>query len=59
MKRKHKELVSFLYRECLFPNGCFLMTGTVIVPPNSFTLQSGDVISITIENIGTLVNTVQ
>lgn len=58
MKRQHTELVKFLYRECLFPFGCFLMTGTGIVPPNSFTLQSGDAISITIENIGTLINTV-
>lgn len=58
MKRQHTELVKFLYRECLFPFGCFLMTGTGIVPPNSFTLQRGDAISITIENIGTLINTV-
>ena len=58
MKRQHKELVAFLYRECSFPFGCFLMTGTGIVPPNSFTLSSGDVITITIENIGTLINTV-
>ena len=58
MKRKHTELVDFLYKECQFPFGCFLMTGTGIVPPNSFTLQSGDSISITIENIGTLINTV-
>lgn len=58
MKRQHKELVSFLYRECSFPFGCFLMTGTGIVPPNSFTLVSGDIITITIENIGKLINTV-
>ncbi len=58
MKRKHTELVDFLYRECSFPHGCFLMTGTGIVPPNSFTLQSGDQISITIQSIGTLKNTV-
>ncbi|MBC7509489.1 MAG: fumarylacetoacetate hydrolase family protein [Ferruginibacter sp.] len=58
MKRQHQELVDFLFRECIFPYGCFLMTGTGIVPPNSFTLQSGDVVSITIENIGTLINTV-
>jgi len=58
MKRQHQELVDFLYRECAFPYGCFLMTGTGIVPPNSFTLKSGDVVSITIENIGTLINTV-
>lgn len=58
MKRQHKELVTFLYRECSFPFGCFLMTGTGIVPPNSFTLSSGDVVTITIANIGTLINTV-
>ncbi len=32
------------------------MTGTGIVPGDEFTLQSGDVISITIDGIGTLVN---
>lgn len=59
MKRSHAELVSFLFRECSFPDGVFLMTGTGIVPPNTFTLQSGDVISITIEGIGTLTNWVE
>jgi 2-dehydro-3-deoxy-D-arabinonate dehydratase len=34
------------------------MTGTGLVPPNDFTLQTGDEISITIDEIGTLVNTV-
>ena len=58
MKRQHTELVSFLFRECSFPNGCFLMTGTGIVPPDDFTLRSGDEISITIEGIGTLTNVV-
>ncbi len=56
MKRKHKELVDFLYRECDFPNGCFLMTGTGIVPPNEFTLQKKDQVNITIDGIGTLTN---
>jgi 2-dehydro-3-deoxy-D-arabinonate dehydratase len=59
MKRKPEELVSFLYRECSFPHGSLLMTGTGIVPPNDFSLQSGDEIRITIEPIGTLVNTVK
>lgn len=58
MKRQHTELVSFLYRECSFPNGCYLMTGTGIVPPDDFTLRSGDEISITIEGVGTLTNVV-
>jgi len=58
MKRKPAELVSYLYRECSFPAGCFLMTGTGIVPSADFTLQSEDEIRITIEPIGTLVNRV-
>ena len=58
MKRQHTELVSFLFRECSFPNGCYLMTGTGIVPPDDFSLATGDVISITIDGIGTLTNTV-
>lgn len=59
MKRTHTELVGFLFRECSFPNGCLLMTGTCVVPGNDFTLQSGDLIKITIEHIGTLVNIVE
>jgi 2-dehydro-3-deoxy-D-arabinonate dehydratase len=59
MKRTHQELVSFLFRECAFPAGCFLMTGTCIVPGEGFTLRSKDVVRITIEHIGTLVNTVE
>ena len=59
MKRTVEELVSFVYRECSFPNGCYIMTGTGIVPSNDFTLKSNDEINITIENIGTLMNTVR
>lgn len=59
MKRKHQELVDYLFRECDFPYGCFLMTGTCMVPPNEFTLLSNDEITITIDNIGTLINTVE
>ncbi|MEJ1238237.1 fumarylacetoacetate hydrolase family protein [Chryseolinea sp. T2] len=56
MKRKHVELAGYLFMECSFPTGVFMMTGTGIVPPNDFTVASGDEIVITIENIGTLVN---
>ncbi|HEY3975067.1 MAG TPA: fumarylacetoacetate hydrolase family protein [Candidatus Sulfotelmatobacter sp.] len=58
MKRKPEELVEYLYRNNSFPHGCFLLTGTGIVPPDSFTLQAGDEIRITIPPIGTLVNVV-
>jgi 2-dehydro-3-deoxy-D-arabinonate dehydratase len=59
MKRKHTELVDYLFKECEFPNGCFLMTGTCLVPPNEFTLKSGDVVTISIDKIGTLKNIVE
>jgi 2-dehydro-3-deoxy-D-arabinonate dehydratase len=59
MKRKLEELVSFLYRECTFPFGSLLMTGTGIVPSSDFTLKSKDEIIINIDRIGTLINTVE
>ncbi len=59
MKRELPELVEYLTRECSFPNGCFLMTGTGIVPPDDFSMISGDEVKISIENIGTLINTVE
>lgn len=58
IKRSFEELAGFLFRECSFPAGALLMTGTGIVPGNDFTLQSGDTIAITVEKIGTLTNTV-
>ena len=59
MKRKPEELVSFVYRECSFPSGCLIMTGTGIVPESNFTLKSGDEILISIDGIGTLKNEVE
>jgi 2-dehydro-3-deoxy-D-arabinonate dehydratase len=59
IKRKLEELVSYLFRETSFPNGCLVMTGTGIVPGSDFTLKSGDEIQISIQHIGTLINTVQ
>jgi 2-dehydro-3-deoxy-D-arabinonate dehydratase len=58
IKRAFTELAEFLFRDNSFPRGAFLMTGTGVVPPDSFTLRAGDEIRITIEPIGTLVNTV-
>ncbi|MBK6978415.1 MAG: fumarylacetoacetate hydrolase family protein [Cytophagaceae bacterium] len=59
MKRELPELVEYLTKECTFPQGCFLMTGTGIVPPDSFSLISGDVVNISIDSIGTLSNPVE
>jgi len=58
MKRKPEDLVEYLYRNNSFPHGCFLLTGTGVVPPESFTLKVGDEIRITIPPIGTLANVV-
>ena len=58
IKRKLTDLVQYLYREMSFPYGSLLMTGTGIVPPDSFSLDHGDMIHITIDGIGTLTNTV-
>jgi len=58
MKRNFTELAEYLCKEMVFEHGCFLMTGTGIVPGNDFTLQSGDEVSIGIENIGLLTNVV-
>lgn len=58
LKRDPASLVEYLFRSNSFPAGCFLLTGTGIVPPDSFTLANGDEIRISITGIGTLVNTV-
>lgn len=59
MRRTPMELVEFLYRETTFPSGCVLLTGTGVVPPDEFTLASGDEVTITIPPIGVLVNVVE
>ncbi len=58
MKRELPELAEYLFREMDFTVGCYLMTGTGMVPGHEFTLHVGDVVRITIEGIGTLTNTV-
>jgi 2-dehydro-3-deoxy-D-arabinonate dehydratase len=58
IKRPLPSLAEWLFRENSFPEGCYLMTGTGIVPPDSFTLAPGDEIRISLEPVGTLVNTV-
>jgi len=58
IKRGFEELAGFLFRECSFPHGALLMTGTGIVPDSNFTLQSGDEVVIHVAAIGTLTNKV-
>jgi 2-dehydro-3-deoxy-D-arabinonate dehydratase len=58
MKRTFEDLIDWLFRDNSFPDGAVLLTGTGIVPPNEFTLEAGDVVSIDITGIGTLTNPV-
>jgi len=58
IKRKLVDIVEYLYRECTFPNGSLLMTGTGIIPSSDFTLEIGDEVIISIDGIGTLINRV-
>jgi 2-dehydro-3-deoxy-D-arabinonate dehydratase len=59
IKRDLASLAHYLYRETSFRHGSLLMTGTGVVPPDTFTLRQGDEIAITIAPIGTLTNTVE
>jgi 2-dehydro-3-deoxy-D-arabinonate dehydratase len=58
IKRGFEELAGFLFRSQVFPHGAVLLTGTGIVPSDTFTLQSGDSIEIGISGIGKLCNSV-
>ena len=58
IKRRFGELAEYLNRSQTFPHGSVLLTGTGIVPDDSFTLASGDLIEITVSGIGTLSNPV-
>jgi 2-dehydro-3-deoxy-D-arabinonate dehydratase len=56
--RSFPELLDYLGRDNIFPDGVLLLTGTGIVPADDFTLESGDSVSISIDGIGTLHNPV-
>jgi 2-dehydro-3-deoxy-D-arabinonate dehydratase len=58
LKRSFEELAGYLCRCQSFPHGAVLLTGTGIVPDDSFTLQPDDEVRIEISGIGTLTNQV-
>ena len=58
MKRTLPELAQWLWRDNTFPHGCFLLTGTGLVPPDAFSLAPGDEVRISIDELGTLTNTI-
>lgn len=58
VKRRFDELAQFLFRSQSFPHGAVLLTGTGVVPPDTFTLQEEDVVEIEVTGIGLLRNPV-
>ena len=58
IKRTFDSLAEFLFRSQSFSHGAVLLTGTGVVPPDSFTLAAGDRVRIRISGIGTLENPV-
>jgi 2-dehydro-3-deoxy-D-arabinonate dehydratase len=58
MVRAFDDLIAWLFRENDFPGGAILLTGTGIVPPDDFSLEDGDVVTMEVTGIGTLTNPV-
>ena len=58
MARELTDLVNWLGRENQFPDGCFFLTGTGVVPDKDFTLLPGDIVNIEIDQLGKLTNIV-
>jgi 2-dehydro-3-deoxy-D-arabinonate dehydratase len=58
MARRLEELIGWLGIDNTFPEGVILLTGTGIVPPDEFSLRTGDEVAITVSGVGTLVNPV-
>ena len=58
LNRSFEDLIDYLFKCQHFPVGVVLSTGTGIVPPLDISLMAGDVVTITVDQIGTLVNKV-
>ena len=58
IKRRFEELADYLFRSQVFPHGAILLTGTGIIPPDTFSLQANDLVRIEITGIGWLRNRV-
>src|SRR5262249_46486478 len=58
MARSFEDLIGWLGRDNRFPDGVILLTGTGVVPPDDFSLRSGDEVRIAIDGIGALTNSI-
>jgi 2-dehydro-3-deoxy-D-arabinonate dehydratase len=59
LARTPADLVDWLFRAENFPDGVWLSTGTGIVPPDDFTLQVGDVVTVAVEGVASTTNRVE
>ncbi len=59
LRHAPQTLADWLYLGLPFPSGAILLTGTAIVPPNDFTLTAGDVVEISVDGLGILMNPVK
>ena len=57
--RSAEDLGAWLFAAMPFPAGAVLLTGTGIVPPESFTLAPGDVVRVRVDGVGMLENPVR
>ena len=58
LNRTFDDLIDYLFKCQHFPVGVILSTGTGIVPPLDISLLADDLVTITVDQIGTLVNKV-
>ena len=58
IRRSFDDLIGHLWRSQSFPHGVVLLTGTGVVPDESFTLAAGDRVLIDIDGIGRMENPV-
>ena len=58
LNRSFTDLIEYLFRCQSFPVGAILSTGTGIVPPLDISLEAGDIVTINVAEVGTLVNKV-
>lgn len=58
LKRTFDELVAYLTRSAVFPDGVVLCTGTCLVPPLDEPTLDGDVVTVAIDSVDSMTNTV-
>jgi len=54
LRRKFDDLVGYLMRADVHPDGVVLATGTCLVPPAPFSLADGDEVAVAVEQVGVL-----